>query len=240
MDYHDALAAAGAGSAHPGGFAMTQTWAARLGFTQEWRVLEVGCGTGRTACWLAQRFGCEVVGIDVRAAMVEKARRRARRMGLDVQFERNAVRKLPFTAADFDVIIAESVTVFNPVLPLLQEYERVLKPGGRLCDIEMCAAAPFPPEVAKVFRKAYGAVEVPTLRRWKSLLSEAGFVSAGALLSGSIESLYGREEEPDIYAEPDLAQSPTVARYVEENARVMAEYGRWLMYVVLQAQKSQG
>lgn len=237
MDYHDVLAIAGAGSAHPGGFAVTRAWAEKVGFVPEWRVLEVGCGTGRTACWLAQRFGCRVTGVDVRQAMVEKARHRAQRMGVDVVFEQNVSHRLPFAAAEFDVVVAESVTVFNPVRPLLREYARVLKPGGRLCDTEMCAAAPLPPEVRDIFRKTYGAIEVPTLSRWKSLLQEAGFSYAGALLSGSVESLYGRAEEPDLFAEPDSALPPEVARFAEENARVMGEYGRWLMYVVLLAKR---
>jgi SAM-dependent methyltransferase len=40
------------------------------------RVLDVGCGTGTNSLWLAQQ-GCDVLGVDISAAAVEKARQRA-------------------------------------------------------------------------------------------------------------------------------------------------------------------
>src|ERR1700676_2864379 len=49
------------------------------------RALDLGCGTGANAVWLAQQ-GFAVVGVDVSPAAVERARRRAEEAGVAVQF----------------------------------------------------------------------------------------------------------------------------------------------------------
>jgi SAM-dependent methyltransferase len=49
------------------------------------RVLDVGCGTGQTALFLASR-GHDVVGVDVVPAAIEEAKRRATERGLDICF----------------------------------------------------------------------------------------------------------------------------------------------------------
>jgi len=41
----------------------------------------VGCGTGFSACYLARKIGCEVVGIDIAELSIEEAKERAKRQG---------------------------------------------------------------------------------------------------------------------------------------------------------------
>ncbi|MGA8258988.1 MAG: class I SAM-dependent methyltransferase, partial [Arenicellales bacterium] len=57
------------------------------GAVAQGRALEVGCGTGTNALWLA-RHGFAVVGIDVAPAAVENARAKAADAKLDCRFER--------------------------------------------------------------------------------------------------------------------------------------------------------
>ena len=49
------------------------------------RVLDLGCGTGKSAIWLAER-GFDATGIDLSPAAIEQARRSARRRGIDARF----------------------------------------------------------------------------------------------------------------------------------------------------------
>jgi arsenite methyltransferase len=42
-------------------------------------VLDVGCGAGVTPCFIAKRYGCRVVGVDISAGMVERSKERAKR-----------------------------------------------------------------------------------------------------------------------------------------------------------------
>jgi SAM-dependent methyltransferase len=49
------------------------------------RVLDLGCGPGRNAVWLA-RQGCAVTGVDFSAGALERAREQAAAAGVDVDF----------------------------------------------------------------------------------------------------------------------------------------------------------
>ncbi|GGI95404.1 hypothetical protein GCM10010885_01250 [Alicyclobacillus cellulosilyticus] len=152
MDYHDALAAVGAGAAHPGAMASTALWAERVQPDASWRVLDVGCGTGRTLVYLRERFGCEIVGVDIRPAMIRKARRRAELAQVKGTWRVAPAHRLPFSDASFDLVITESVNVFlDPHLELpaaLHEVHRVLNPGGFYVSVKSrppCIPSTAPP-----------------------------------------------------------------------------------------------
>lgn len=65
MNYHEMIAAMGEGAAHPGGYKGTLAFLDGVDIPPGLRVLEVGCGTGRTACLLAQK-GAKVTAMDRR------------------------------------------------------------------------------------------------------------------------------------------------------------------------------
>ena len=46
-------------------------------------VLDVGCGIGITPCYLAKRYGCRVVGVDISQKMVDRSKERAKREGVE-------------------------------------------------------------------------------------------------------------------------------------------------------------
>lgn len=50
-------------------------------------VLDVGCGTGRTACLLAKKYGCRVVGIDITPGMVKWSKEIAKEEGVEDKVE---------------------------------------------------------------------------------------------------------------------------------------------------------
>lgn len=91
------------------------------------RVLEVGCGWGELAEWVARETGAEVVSTDLSPRMVELSRER----GLDAQLA--DVQHLPFDDASFDAAVAAWMLYHVPDLDRgLSELARVLRPGGRL------------------------------------------------------------------------------------------------------------
>lgn len=98
-------------------------------------VLEIGPGPGNLAVELGRRVaGLRLTGLDVDPAMVDRARLRARRDGLDgrLAFEVGDVTALPFPDASFDVVIS-SFSVHHWWNPAggFAEIRRVLRPGGR-------------------------------------------------------------------------------------------------------------
>lgn len=97
------------------------------------RMLDAGCGPGSITLGLAQavRPG-EVVGVDLQAAQVERARRLAAERGAaNVRFETADLYALPFPEAAFDAVFSHGVIMhlLEPVRAIT-EMRRVLRPGG--------------------------------------------------------------------------------------------------------------
>jgi ubiquinone/menaquinone biosynthesis C-methylase UbiE len=127
-----------------------------LGIEQSDRILDVGCGHGRSLAELATRAATgRVVGVDPSELMVEIAARRNR---AHVKADRVAVvlasaESLPFPDDSFDKVLCVHVLYFWRDLDrCLSENARVLKPGGRLgllfrTKSDLAAVASFPPEI---------------------------------------------------------------------------------------------
>jgi SAM-dependent methyltransferase len=91
------------------------------------RVLEVGCGWGELAAWIAQDTGAEVIATDLSPRMVELARSR----GVDARVA--DVQELPFDDGSFDAVVAAWMLYHVPDLDRgLAEIVRVLRPGRAL------------------------------------------------------------------------------------------------------------
>ncbi len=91
------------------------------------RVLEVGCGWGELAEWIARETGATVVAIDLSPHMIRLARERG------VAASVADVQALPFADGAFDVVVAAWMLYHVPDLARgLAEIVRVLRPGGRL------------------------------------------------------------------------------------------------------------
>ena len=113
------------GVLRPGGLVLTKIVADRCGFSQGTDILDIGCGLGATLRYLTDRRGCRAYGLDISAQMLSKCR------GLPVlQADATA---LPFYDACLDGIFCECVLSLLPrKAEALQEFRRVLRPGGRL------------------------------------------------------------------------------------------------------------
>ncbi|WP_240738234.1 class I SAM-dependent methyltransferase [Deinococcus fonticola] len=94
------------------------------------RVLDVGTGTGVVALALA-RTGARVTGVDIAPEMIALARHKAHGLaGADFQVADGTA--LPFEDGHFDVVVCAAGLFFMPDMgAALQEWRRVLKPGGR-------------------------------------------------------------------------------------------------------------
>lgn len=99
------------------------------------RTLEVGIGTGRNLD--LYRPDVDVTGIDISAAMLARARRRAARRDRPVRLEVADVERLPYPDASFDSVCATCVfcSVADPVAGFA-EIARVVDPGGQVLLLE--------------------------------------------------------------------------------------------------------
>ena len=95
-------------------------------------LLDVACGTGLVSRHFKGRVA-RVVGCDITPAMYEQAVER-----LD-EFHQGRGEALPFEDARFDLVTCRQGTQFMDDGAALREMARVLKPGGRVCIINLCA-----------------------------------------------------------------------------------------------------
>lgn len=98
-------------------------------------LLDVACGSGGPALFVADTTGCRVIGVDLHDAAVATANRAARDRGLDARarFLRADTREpLPFEDASVDAVICiDSINHVYERGSALREWRRVLHPGGR-------------------------------------------------------------------------------------------------------------
>lgn len=122
------------------------------------RILDVATGTGDVALRLKRvRPAARVVGADFTPQMLELARAKAERTGLDVRFVEADALALPFADASFDAVtVAFGFRNFVDYERGLAEFYRVLAPGGRAVILEF----PPPPEglLGRAYRLYFGGV----------------------------------------------------------------------------------
>lgn len=164
--------------------ALTERMAAAASLRAAERVIDVGCGTGSPACFIAERFGVDVTGITTSAVGVAAASRRAADRGLHdrVRFEERDGTANGFPDDSFDVAwVLESSHLMRARSRLVSECARMLRPGGRLvlCDIVLRRPMPFD-EVRRLrrelalLRDVFGDAHMELLTTYASLAEDNG------------------------------------------------------------------
>lgn len=234
LSYGDVQARLGAASAHPGAFLATLELLRDLRLRPGTRVLECGCGTGRTACHLAH-LGFEVTALDRNPVMLAKARRRGDADGVDVKWEEGDIRALPFPDGQYDLVLVESVSIFNPLPPVVGEYFRVTAPGGRVADLELAARPDLPDESREALCQFFGFAQLPTLNEWKAVYQAVGFSPVHLWRPRSLDLtslMRSHEQCPDPHnlADPEAAADPEIMAALYEHGLLMAANHRHLAY----------
>lgn len=100
-------------------------------------LLDVGCGSGGPALYLARQTGCEVVGAELYAEAVSSGAGLALQAGLEARarfVQADCSQPLPFESERFDAILCiDAINHLPDRQGVLTDWARLLKKGGRLC-----------------------------------------------------------------------------------------------------------
>ncbi len=139
------------------------------------KVLDVGCGTGTLAMFVAPRVGAagRVFGIDPGTQQIACARSKAARRDLPIEFQVGVIEHLDFPDRTFDVVL--STIMMHHLSDTLKrqglaEIFRVLNPGGRLVIADFNR-----PEEQPAQSKRFGPGG-SRMENLEALVKEAGFI----------------------------------------------------------------
>jgi len=165
----------------PGGEKTARQFTEKIKLKPGMKVLDIGCGTGGSAFFMAQTYGVEVLGIDLSAHMLEVANEHKQTFPLAVQkkvsFELMDATKAKYPNACFDVIYSR-----DTILHIAKKedlYCRVLnwlKPGGQLLVTEYVHGKQHP-HITKEYQeyltqRGYTLLTVP---EYEKILKRVGF-----------------------------------------------------------------
>lgn len=162
---------------HYGGIAANGALAKIAGIDNRSKVLDVCCGMGGPARYLASNHGCQVIGIDLTESRIKGARRLTKMVGLDtlVSFECADALHLPFEDIIFDVVISQEAFCHIPgKSQLIHECVRVLKPGGKVAFTDVLVTEKITKSIRQKLQCEMAFFELQSRDKYQAMLSEAG------------------------------------------------------------------
>lgn len=163
---------------HLGWHAATIELGKDLGLEPHMHLLDVGCGIGGPARYLAETYECRVTGIDLTDELVEVAEALTDRCGLDdrISFHQASALALPFEDRSFDAASMIHVGMnIEDKATLFTEVHRVLRPGGRFGLYEVMRTQTVPLAYPMPWADTAETSFVVSPEVYRNLLTSHGF-----------------------------------------------------------------
>jgi len=121
-------------SFRPGGLELTKRLLQAVGLDETSRVLDIACGCGTTAVFIAEQYQASVVGIDISPVMIDSSRKNVEEKGLSqkIKLVTGSAEHLPFPDNTFNTVINECSFTLADSRRIAGEMTRVLKHGGKV------------------------------------------------------------------------------------------------------------
>jgi ubiquinone/menaquinone biosynthesis C-methylase UbiE len=178
-------------------------------------VLDLGSGAGLDVFLAASTVGKNgrVIGVDMTAAMIERARENAKRGHYEnVEFRLGENEDLPLADNTVDVVISNCVINLSPDKPrVFREAFRVLKPGGRLMISDIVLLRELPDPVKRSVEAYVGCVAGAMLRD----------EYVGAIRAAGLRDIRILQEAP--FPPKFLANDPTAKAILEDSSLTIEE-----------------
>jgi arsenite methyltransferase len=195
-------------------------------------VLDLGSGAGFDSFLAAARVGPEgrVIGVDMTAEMLARARENARRGGYaNVEFREGEIENLPVDDNAVDIIISNCVINLSPQKErVFSEAFRVLKPGGRVMVSDIVLLEDLPESIRTSIEAYVGCVAGASLKQdYIRLIEKAGFQEVQVLEEAAFVT--------DMMPDDPMLQS--IISEVNVSAEELLRLGRTVVSVKITATK---
>jgi arsenite methyltransferase len=198
-------------------------------------VVDLGSGGGLDVFLASKKVEPtgRAIGIDMTAAMIERARANAEAGGYaNVEFHHATIDKLPLPDASVDCVISNCVLNLAPDKPaVFREIFRVLKPGGRLAVSDIALKGELPEAVAKSLAAYVGCIAgAIRIEEYQAELVKAGFSSVQIVDSGADLNAYAKIENqsaccsPAMDADETTCCSPGGSSLHQDLSKLLADY----------------
>jgi len=162
-----------------GGLRTTEEFCASLELGPTNKVLDVGCGIGGSSFYMAEKFGSEVLGVDLSRNMLGIAQKRLNDMSQAVKdkvtFCLTDITKHDYPENSFDVIYSRDALIHIPEKKkLMTLFYKWLAPGGRLLISDYCEGDQQLSEEFLQYKRQRG-YDLQTVKVYGKLLEASGF-----------------------------------------------------------------
>ncbi|MGI0046103.1 MAG: methyltransferase domain-containing protein [Nitrosotalea sp.] len=167
-------------SMHPGGLGLTEEMAEKILVGKDCTVLDLACGVGTTAIFLAKKFGCDVVGLDLGRKNIESARRNSENAGTasKTDFQVGDTDEVKFCSETFDRIVCEcAFCLFPDKTKASQEMYRVTKIGGKIGISDIVVRGSLPYDLKDALYQFTCILEAKSEQEYRKYLESAGFTN---------------------------------------------------------------
>jgi len=141
-------------------------------------ILDAGCGSGSSSIFLAKRYGCRVVGIDVDPTSLMKAHEKARHENMldRVAFRLEDLNFQSLQNSMFDGAIFQASLIFCEKARVLPAISQKIRPGGFLGAVELAWKVPPTAETMAKVRSVLcaAAVNAEQHKDWITLFERSG------------------------------------------------------------------
>jgi len=162
---------------HLGGFTATDELLTLCHVAEAKEVLYVGAGIGVGPAYIARKFGCRVVAMDISEKMLSWTSQRAREEGVTDKVEVRLANllDLPFETDRFDAVLVESVAAFvEDKAKAVQECRRVTRPGGYVGFNEVFWTEQPPAKTIEAYLRTQISENLILLKDWQILWEASG------------------------------------------------------------------